>query len=86
MLSRDPNDIIGMYNFFFDARISEDNVFLGYNQEKLGFDLLNRDFSFVLLSQDDVNQLKNNDLWNSVKKEYGHIYHDKNEIIYLLTH
>ena len=86
MLSRDPNDIIGMYNFFFDARISEDNVFLGYNQEKLGFDLLNRDFSFVLLSQDDVNQLKNNDLWDSAKKEYGHIYHDKNEIIYLLTH
>jgi len=86
MLSRDPNDIIGMYNFFFDARIGEENIFLGYNQENLGTDLLDRDFSFALLSEEDARQLKIDDLWNSVKKEFQHVYHDKNEIVYLLTH
>jgi hypothetical protein len=86
MLSRDPNDIIGMYNFFFDARIGKDNVFLGYNQEELGTILLNRDFSYVLLSENDIKQLKDNGLWETVKTEYRHVYRDENEIVYLLKY
>jgi len=86
MLSKDPNDITGMYNFFFDARINRNNVFLGYNQNNLGSDLLNRDFSFALLSENDVHQLASIDLWNTVKEKFDYVYYDKNETVYLLTH
>jgi len=84
MLSKDPNDITGMYNFFFDARISKENVFLGYGQKELGSELMNREFSYALLSEDDVRLLKNTELWNSVNEKFDHIYSDKNRTVYLL--
>jgi len=84
MLSKDPNDITGMYNFFFDARISKENVFLGYSQKELGSELMNREFSYALLSEDDVRLLKNTELWNSVNEKFDHIYSDKNRTVYLL--
>ena len=34
-LSEDPNDIVAMYNFYFDARITSSNVFMGYTQEAM---------------------------------------------------
>jgi hypothetical protein len=85
MLSRDPNDIVGMYNFFFDARIGRENVFLGYNQSIMGYDVLNRNFTIALLSANDVELLKSEGLWESVHKEYQNIYHDNQELIYLLS-
>lgn len=84
MLSRDPNDITGMYNLFFDARISRENVFLGYGQKDLGSDLMNQDFSHALLSEDDVRQLKNNELWSSVDEKYNYVYSDNSKTVYLL--
>jgi len=84
MLSKDPNDITGMYNFFFDARISRENVFLGYGQKELGSELMNRDFSHALLSEDDVRQLKNTELWSSVNERYNYVYSDKSKTVYLL--
>jgi hypothetical protein len=85
MLSRDPNDIVGMYNFFFDARIGRENVFLGYTQSSMGFDVLNRDFTYALLSASDVELLKDENLWENVLKEYQAIYHDEQELVYLLS-
>ncbi len=86
MLSKDPNDITGMYNFFFDTRISEKNIFLGYDQKNLGTDLMNRDFSFALLSENDKHQLENTKLWNAVKGKFDHVYYDKKETVFLLTY
>lgn len=54
MLSDDPNDITGMYNFYFDARISDQNVFLGYSQEALPETLSQREFDYALLSKADI--------------------------------
>ena len=84
MLSKDPNDITGMYNFFFDARISRENVFLGYGQKELGADLMNQDFSHALLSEDDVRQLKNTELWGSVNEKLDNVYSDKSKTVYLM--
>ena len=84
MLSKDPNDITGMYNFFFDARISRENVFLGYGQKELSADLMNREFSHALLSEDDVRQLKDNELWGSVNEKIDTVYSDKSKTVYLL--
>ena len=86
MLSKDPNDIVGMYNFFFDARINRENVYLGYNQKTLGSDLINQDFSFALLSGNDVRQLEINDFWNTIKENFDYVYYDENETVYLLIH
>jgi len=86
MLSKDPNDIVGMYNFFFDARISRENVYLGYSQKNLGSDLINRDFSYALLSENDVHQLVIIDLWDTVQEKFAYIYFDENETVYLLTY
>jgi len=84
MLSKDPNDITGMYNFFFDARISRENVFLGYGQKELSADLMNREFSHALLSEDDVRQLKDDELWGSVNEKIDTVYSDKSKTVYLL--
>jgi hypothetical protein len=35
MLRDDPNEIVGMYNFFFDARIDRENVVIAYNRDTL---------------------------------------------------
>lgn len=85
MLSKDPNDITGMYNFYFDARITPENVFIGYNRKKIGSDLTNRNFSHVLLSAYDVQQLKQSSIWDSIQSEFDHFYHDEIKSVYLLV-
>ncbi len=53
MLSNDPNEIIGMYNFFFDGRINEDNVIIGYTPALLFKFLSSGDISLALLSAEE---------------------------------
>jgi len=60
MLSDDPNDIIGMYNFYFDARIDKSNVYLGYSRKSMAEDLVNKDFEYALLTQSDWKRLQEN--------------------------
>ena len=60
--------------------------YLGYNQKNLGSDLINREFSFVLLSGNDVQQLEIVDLWNTIKEKFDYVYYDENETVYLLKH
>ena len=85
MLSRDPNDIVGMYNFYFDARINQNNVFLGYDETKLESNLIDREFSFVLLTESDVNRLEKAQLWEEVKDKYRQFDSDQFGSIYLLS-
>ncbi|MCD6356587.1 MAG: hypothetical protein J7L66_04795 [Anaerolineaceae bacterium] len=84
MLSTDPNDIIGMYNFFFDARISDKNVFMGYNREKMALFLQTRNFSHVLLTVNDVEWLEKIPEWETIQQKYDYVYIDGNESIVLL--
>ncbi|MDO9546200.1 MAG: hypothetical protein Q7J07_05565 [Pelolinea sp.] len=86
MLSRDPNDIVGMYNFFFDARINRNNVYLGYDETKLGSNLIDHEFSYVLLSENDVNRLEEAQLWETVKDKYQILDTDEFSSIFLLSH
>lgn len=53
MLSDDPNDIIGMYNFFFDRRINEENVLMGYTRASAGKFLAEKNIAFTLLTAED---------------------------------
>jgi hypothetical protein len=85
MLSRDPNDIVGMYNFFFDARITRDNIFLGYDETKTGSNLSTREFSYVLLTESDIDQLKTENLWDEIIDNYSQIDSDQTESIFLLS-
>lgn len=85
MLSTDPNDIVGMYNFYFDARITRDNVFLGYDETQLGSNLIDREFSFVLLTENDVNRLEKSQLWEQVKGKYSRLDSDQSGSLFLLS-
>ena len=85
MLSTDPNDIVGMYNFYFDARINRDNVFLGYDETQLGSNLIDREFSFVLLTENDVNRLEKSLLWEQVKGKYSRLDSDQSGSLFLLS-
>ena len=85
MLSRDPNDIVGMYNFFFDARISRDNVFLGYDSGRLESNLKGRDFSLVLLSSNDIELLKKTGSWEEIASKYNRLDSDDSELVFLLS-
>jgi len=60
ILSEDPNDITSMYNFYFDARISDKNVYMGYKQINLAADLLKKDFEFAVITDADWNSLEEN--------------------------
>lgn len=68
MLSEDPNDIIGMYNFFFDRRINENNVIMGYSRANTEKFLSERDISMALVTADDWQVLSANNL---IKKQYS---------------
>jgi hypothetical protein len=53
MLSDDPNDIVAMYNFYYDARVSTANVFMGYTRDALFKQLTIKEQSHALLTQAD---------------------------------
>ncbi|MBM3136812.1 MAG: hypothetical protein FJZ98_01345 [Chloroflexi bacterium] len=53
MLSDDPNDITGMYNFFFDRQIMENNVTIGYNYPLVKRFLLEKNIFKALVTADD---------------------------------
>ena len=53
MLSDDPNDITGMANFFFDRRISRENVTMGYSRPAMQNMLAKKDVDYALLSSAD---------------------------------
>jgi len=85
MLSDDPNDIAGMYNFYFDERISSDNVFIGYNRKRVGSDLVDKDLSHALLSASDLEQLEASALWGTITSKYEHLFRDELGTIFLLA-
>ena len=84
MLADDPNDITGMYNFFYDRRIAQENVFIGYDRKKVAADLTTRDFAYALLSAYDVEELSKSAVWDTIQSLYGQILTDENESVYLL--
>lgn len=57
MLSDDPNDITGMVNFFFDRRITEKNVIMGYSNALVKRFLIDKDIHRALITADDWSRL-----------------------------
>jgi hypothetical protein len=55
MLSDDPNDITGMANFFFDRRISRENVTIGYSRLGMKTALTKKGINYGLISNADWN-------------------------------
>jgi len=87
MLSDDPNDITGMYNFYFDSRISDRSVFLGYSQEAMPQALSEREFNYALLSESDIKLIVEGDVPEETRKEIEDRYRfvaDPEEKVYLL--
>jgi len=62
MLSDDPNDITGMANFFFDQRISRENVTIGYSRPGIQSALTKKRIDYALLSSED---------WKSISDQSG---------------
>jgi hypothetical protein len=60
VLSTDPNDIVGMYNFYFDARITDSNVWMGYSRRDMFKMLTTKDLSHALLTAEDWIWLQEN--------------------------
>lgn len=53
MLSDDPNDIVGMYNFYYDRRITDYNVVMGYSRDTMSRILTTKNISHALLTSED---------------------------------
>lgn len=62
MLSDNPSDITGMYNFFFDGRITEDNVIIGYTPSSAEKFLAKQEIEFALVTVDDWQTLSKNEV------------------------
>jgi len=60
LLSDNPSDISGMYNFFFDSRISEDNIIIGYTVGTTQKFLTEQEIEFALVTVEDWRVLSNN--------------------------
>ena len=86
MLSSDPNDIVGMYNFYFDARITDYNVWMGYGRRDMYEMLTTRNLSHGLLTAEDWTWLQENaedfELLTDLYSEQS----DPEELFMLLTH
>ena len=84
MLADDPNDITGMYNFFYDARIEQKNVHIGYDRKKVAADLRDKNFAYALLSGYDVEQLAINASWDAIRSQYSQTLSDGDGRVFLL--
>lgn len=86
MLSEDPNDIVGMYNFFFDARISADNIFMGYSVETMPGQLATKKLSYALLTREDWDWMMGTSEDAESVEDLYEMKTDSQEQIVLLVH
>jgi hypothetical protein len=84
MLSKDPNDISGMINFYYDEKFDSENIFVGYDRKKVAADLINRSFDFAMLTASDLSSLQNSTSWQKISEQYQQIFSDEAGTIYLL--
>jgi hypothetical protein len=80
MLSDDPNDITGMANFFFDRRISRENVVIGYSRPGMKTALTKRNLDYALLSNGDWKELSTQ---SEIKAKYKAISSPNGQIVLL---
>ena len=85
MLSDDPNDVVAMYNFYYDARISADNVFMGFTPERVFKQLTAKKQSLALLTQSDWELLQADPAQLSTVKELYKVKLDLQRRVVLLV-
>lgn len=88
MLSDDPNEITGMYNFYFDQRISDRNIYMGYTRRLMPDILIEKLFDFALLTSDDWDWLDSPKVPVEIMAQIEDIYQispDPSGQVYLLT-
>jgi 4-amino-4-deoxy-L-arabinose transferase-like glycosyltransferase len=85
MLSDDPNDVVAMYNFYYDARISADNVFMGYTPDSLFKQLTAKKQTRALLTQADWELLQTDPAQLAAVKELYKVKLDLQRRVVLLV-
>jgi hypothetical protein len=85
MLSDDPNDVVAMYNFYYDARISADNVFMGFTPESMFQQLTAKKQTLALLTQADWELLQANPVQLAAVKELYKVKLDLQRRVVLLV-
>ena len=85
MLSDDPNDVVAMYNFYYDARISADNVFMGYTPDSLFRQLTAKKQTRALLTQADWELLQTDPAQLAAVKELYKVKLDLQRRVVLLV-
>lgn len=81
MLSDDPNDITGMANFFFDRRISRENVTIGYSRPGIITALTKKSIEYALLSSEDWKSLSGQP---EIMKKYKAITDPNGQVVLLI--
>ena len=85
-LSEDPNDIVAMYNFYYDARITPANVFMGYTQEAMVRQLTLKDQSQAVLTWADWEYIQQDDAGLAAAEEQYNTRLDPQRRLVLLVH
>lgn len=71
MLSDDPNDVVAMYNFYFDRRIQPSNVRIAYDRISLLNRLQSGQISFALITVEDFAWLQEHaGQWQKLQEKY----------------
>jgi Ca2+/Na+ antiporter len=85
-LSEDPNDIVAMYNFYYDARITPANVFMGYTQEAMVRQLTLKDQSLAVLTWADWEYIQQDAAGLAAVEEQYKMLPDPQRRLVLLAH
>ena len=84
MLSDDPNENIGMYNFYYDARIDTSNILMGYGRKSMYKQLTTKTLSHALLSMEDWQWLLQTEEETGLLESMYAVHMDSQEKIVLL--
>ncbi len=70
MLTSDRNELSAMFNIFFNARTSQQDIVIGFEPEKMASTLVARQFDYVLLAQAD---------WQRISQHADALAHVQNQ-------
>ncbi len=85
MLRPDPNEIVGMYNFYFDARIDQENVIIGYSRDDLPYALTSPGVTRAIISWEDWGWLSTQQAARREIEDLFNIFPDPQENFYFLS-
>jgi hypothetical protein len=84
-LSYNRDELVAMFNIFFNGRTSRSNFYLGYKPDTMGEAITTQSFDYVMLSTNDWSLISSNLVWEKVIQSKYNSYSDPAVKVILLV-